>query len=247
MNNMLITGAASGIGRASAIRMSRHMHVVAADRDKAGVDAVVAEIKSDGREASAVEFDVTSSDSVRRMMAWVGENVGPIHAAFNCAGINRRGAVDEITEEVWDQMMDTHVKGTYLVCQAVLPGMIENGKGAIVNMSSDYAIMGVPGGAAYCAAKAAVYSLTKSLADEFTSSGIRANALGPGPIDTPILKSGRTEEEWKAVHAMHSERLPIGRLGQPAEVAAVLDFLISDRSSYINGQIIHPNGGQLSW
>ena len=85
------------------------------------------------------------------------------------------------------------------------------------------------------------------MAVEFAPHGIRVNALGPGPIDTPILKSGRTEEEWQAVRALHAERLPIGRLGQPEEVAAVLDFLMSDRSSYITGQIIHPNGGQLSW
>lgn len=143
--------------------------------------------------------------------------------------------------------MDTHVKGTFLCCQAVLPAMCAAGKGAIVNMSSDFAVMGVPGGAAYTAAKSAIYSLTKSLALEFAPHGIRVNALGPGPIDTPILKSERTEEEWQAVRALHSERLPVGRLGRPEEVAAVLDFLISDRSSYITGQIIHPNGGQLSW
>ena len=107
--------------------------------------------------------------------------------------------------------------------------------------------LAVPGAAAYMTAKSAIYALTKSIALEFADKGIRANALGPGPIDTPILKTGRTEAEWRAVHQTHSENLPVGRLGQPEEVAAVLDFLLSDRSSYMTGQIVHPNGGQLMW
>lgn len=247
MDNILITGAASGIGRAAAKRMAERMHVIAADMNGDGVDALAEEIRQGGGAASSVQVDVSKSQSVRHMMAWIDDNPGPVYAAFNCAGINRRGAVDEITEQVWDLMMDTHVKGTFLCSQAVLPGMCEAGKGVIVNMSSDFAVMGVAGSAAYTAAKSAIYSLTKSLAIEFAPNGIRVNALGPGPIDTPILKSGRTDEEWQAVRALHGERLPMGRLGRPEEVAAVLDFLISDRSSYINGQIVHPNGGQLSW
>ena len=107
--------------------------------------------------------------------------------------------------------------------------------------------MAVPNGAAYCAAKSAIFSMTKSLAREFAGDGIRVNALGPGPIDTPILRSGRNDEEYQAARIAYAERLPLGRLGQPEEVAACADFLLSERSSYINGQIIHPNGGQQTW
>ncbi len=107
--------------------------------------------------------------------------------------------------------------------------------------------MAVPNGAAYCAAKAAIYSMTKSLALEFAGDGIRVNALGPGPIDTPILRSGRTEAEYQAARVSIAERLPLGRLGRPEEVAACADFLLSERAAYINGQIIHPNGGQQTW
>jgi 3-oxoacyl-[acyl-carrier protein] reductase len=144
-------------------------------------------------------------------------------------------------------MMDVHVKGTFLCCKAVLPQMCERRAGVIVNMSSDYAVKGMIRGAAYAAAKSAVFSLTKSLAMEFVSHGIRVNALGPGPIDTPLLRAGREGAEWETAAAERAARVPMGRLGRPEEIAAVLDFLLSKNSSYITGQIIHPNGGQISW
>ena len=247
MTNMLITGAASGIGRAAARRMSDRMHVVAADLDREGLEALAAEFDRDGRALSTVEVDVSRAGPVERMAAWIEDRVGPVHAAFNCAGIHRRGPAGDIAEDDWDLMMATHVKGAFLCSRAVLPRMCKDRRGAIVNMSSDFAVMGVAGSAAYTAAKSAIFSLTKSMALEFAPYGIRVNALGPGPIDTPILRSGRTEAEWNAVRARYAERLPVGRLGRPEEVAAALDFLVSDRASYVTGQILHPNGGQLSW
>ena len=170
-----------------------------------------------------------------------------LEAALFAAGIFIKGPVDTIAEDDWDRMIDTHVKGTFLCCQAALARMVPRGGGAIVTMSSDYAVMAVPNAAAYCAAKSAIYSMTKSLALEFAGDGIRVNALGPGPIDTPILRSGRDEAEYRRARVSIAERLPLGRLGRPEEVAACADFLLSDRASYINGQIIHPNGGQQTW
>jgi NAD(P)-dependent dehydrogenase (short-subunit alcohol dehydrogenase family) len=122
--------------------------------------------------------------------------------------------------------------------------MCERRDGMIINMSSDYAVVGMMRGAAYAAAKSAIFSLTKSLAQEFAPFAIRVNALGPGPIDTPLLRGGRTDDDWKAARGA---LLPIGRLGQPDEVAAVLDFLLSEHASYMTGQIVHPNGGQVMW
>ncbi|PPR09351.1 MAG: 3-oxoacyl-[acyl-carrier-protein] reductase FabG [Alphaproteobacteria bacterium MarineAlpha11_Bin1] len=245
--NILITGAGSGIGRAAALRMSQNMHIVAADWNEDSAATTVALIEAKGGSATTIHVDVSDRNSVSAMKTCIESTIGSVHAAFFAAGIFIRGVVGHIPEEEWDRMINIHVKGTFLCCQAVLPGMIAVGKGAIVNMSSDFAVMAVPGAAAYMTAKSAIYSLTKTIAIEFAPHGIRVNALGPGPIDTPILTSGRTPEEYEQARITLADKLPLGRLGQPDEIAAVLDFLLSDRSSYITGQIIHPNGGQLMW
>ena len=245
MGNVLITGAASGIARAAAKRLAGRMTVYAADIDEAGLGETVDEIAASGGDAKAIPVDVSDRESVETMVAAVD---GAVDAAFFAAGIHIRGTAETVSEEDWDRMIDVHVKGTFLCCQATLRRMRAQATGgAIVTMSSDYAVMAVPGGAAYCAAKAAIHSLTKSIAQEFAPDGIRINALGPGPIDTPILKSGRTDEEYEQARKRLADNLPIGRLGRPEEVAAVVDFLLSERSSYITGQIVHPNGGQLTW
>lgn len=244
---LLVTGGASGIGRASALRLAKDMHVAVADRNADGAAETVAEIEAAGGSATAIEVDVGNRASVTAMKDRIAADIGPVHKAFLAAGIFIRGVTGDIPEADWDRMMDAHVKGTFLCCQAVLPDMIAAGKGAVVTMSSDFAIMAVPGAAAYMAAKSAIYSLTKSLALEFAPHGIRFNALGPGPIDTPILSAGRTEAEYGEARRKLADSLPMGRLGRPEEVAAVLDFLLSDRSSYMTGQIVHPNGGQLMW
>jgi 2-hydroxycyclohexanecarboxyl-CoA dehydrogenase len=247
IQNILITGAGSGIGRASSLRMAKSGHVIVADWNEDGAAETVAAIEADGGSATAIQVDVSDGASVTAMKRQIAADIGPVHKAFFAAGIYIRGVTGQIPEADWDRMIDIHVKGTFLGCQAVLPDMIEAGRGAIVNMSSDFAVMAVPGAAAYMAAKSAIYSLTKSLALEFAPHGIRINALGPGPINTPILQSGRTEDEYNKALGTLADSLPIGRLGEPREVAAVLDFLLSDRSSYMTGQIVHPNGGQLMW
>ena len=247
MATAIITGAASGIGQATAKRLAKHFNIIAADRDTDGLAATAAAIETDGGKAIAIEVDVSDGQSVRDMFAKVDATGDPLEAALFAAGIFIKGPVDTITEADWDRMIDTHVKGTFLCCQAALARMVSRGKGAIVTMSSDFAVMAVPDGAAYCAAKSAIFSMTKSLALEFAGDGIRVNALGPGPIDTPILRSGRSEAGYQAARVSIAERLPLGRLGRPEEVAACADFLLSERASYINGQIIHPNGGQQTW
>jgi NAD(P)-dependent dehydrogenase (short-subunit alcohol dehydrogenase family) len=244
---LLITGAASEIGRAAVRRMARTMHVIAADRDYGEVAALADELNEREFGVSAVQVDVARSDSVRRMMNWIDANAGPVHALFNNAGVGLNKAVEDIEEAEWDLLMQTHVKGAYLCSQAVLAQMCDRKRGAIVNMASDFAVIGGAGATAYAAAQSAVYSLTKTLALEFAPCGIRVNALGPGAIDSPLSRSCRPNASWRETQTRIIERVPMARLGRPDEVAAVLDFLLGERSAYITGQIIHANGGAVSW
>ena len=243
----LITGAASGIGKAAAIRLARRSAITVADRNAAGAEDTVNAIRASGGKAQAIEVDVTDPGAVAGMVAQAEQGLGPIDALFNNAGISIRKPVLQISGEEWDLMLNIHARGVFLVAQNVLRGMVQRGAGAIVNTSSDFAVIGVPNADAYCAAKTAIYSLTKALSQEFAAHGIRVNAIGPGPIDTPILRSNRSEEEYARAVAANVARTPMGRLGQPEEVASVVDFLLSDRASYINGQLLQPNGGGVMW
>ena len=244
---IVITGAASGIGLASAERMASSMTVVLADRDEQKAKAVAAALNARGTTALGVAVDVTNSASVSAMMALVRREAGPVYALFNNAGVSCSGRVDEMSEGDWDVTLKTHVKGAFLCTKAAVPDMLERGKGVIVMMGSDYSVKGMAMGAAYAAAKTALYSLIKTLALEYVTHGIRVNALGPGPIETPLLRGGRSDAEWQDWKRKRAELVPMGRIGAAEEVAAVLDFLVSERSSYMTGQLVHVNGGQISW
>ena len=244
----VITGGGSGIGRAAALRFSRHGdRVCICDVNEANLKETAALIQSEGHTAFTAIVDVREQAQVQSWVTEVVEEFGKIDGLFSNAGVNARSTVADMTLTQWALLIDTHVTGTFNFCQAVLRPMVEQKSGAIVITSSDFAIVGVANAANYCAAKTALYSLTKSLALEFAPQRIRVNAIGPGPIDTPLLRAGRTPEEYANVRNVFESRLPIKRLGQPEEVAAVVDFLLSDRASFITGQLIQPNGGQVMW
>jgi NAD(P)-dependent dehydrogenase (short-subunit alcohol dehydrogenase family) len=243
----VITGGGSGLGRAAALRLARNGdQVCICDLNEASVNTTAEIIQSEGNSVFTGIVDVRDRDQVNSWIAQVMQRFGKIDCLFSNAGVNARATVANMTLGQWSLVIDTHVTGTFNFCQAVLRHMVPRQSGAIVITSSDFAIVGVPNAANYCAAKTALYSLTKSLALEFAPH-IRVNAIGPGPIDTPLLRANRTPEEFEVARRAFEARLPMKRLGKPEEVAAVVDFLLSDRASFITGQLLQPNGGQVMW
>ncbi len=247
MKTILITGAASGIGLATARRIATHMQVVIADRNYEAATRAADDIKSEGGQAYPVAVDVSVASSVARMAEDVARSVGDVHALFCNAGISPKKPFEDWTEADWDAVIHTHVKGVFLCTQAYLPQMCARKDGAIVTSGSDYSIVGHVQGSGYAAAKAGIYSLTKSIALEFAPFNIRCNSVGPGPIETPLIRKAMNDEQWAKHKAQRGDRVPMGRMGKPEEVASVVDFLVSDRAAYITGQIIHPNGGCVMW
>jgi 2-hydroxycyclohexanecarboxyl-CoA dehydrogenase len=244
----IITGAASGLGRAAAIRLAkRGDRVGLCDLNESGLEETCSIIRGNGGEATSAIADVRDGFAVKKWCAEVVKQLGKIDYLFSNAGVTSRGAVSDMEFDEWQRLIDTHVTGSFHVCQAALAHMVKHESGAIVVTSSDYAVIGMRYASNYAAAKTTLYVFTKALAVEFAAHGIRVNAVGPGPIDTPLLRSRGTPAEWQARVRDYEARLPMQRLGQPEDVASVVDFLLSERASYITGQLLQPNGGQVMW
>jgi NAD(P)-dependent dehydrogenase (short-subunit alcohol dehydrogenase family) len=161
------------------------------------------------------------------------------------AGIHDFRAIEDISDELWDRMMRVNVYGQFYVCRAVLPRMCERRFGVIVNMSSIHAVRGEAKGAHYAAAKSAITGFTKSIAREKAAFNIRANSVAPGPIDTPLWRGNRSDAENEVLMNNRSKVIPLGRLGRASEVAEAMAFLLSPQSSYINGQTLNIDGGEI--
>jgi NAD(P)-dependent dehydrogenase (short-subunit alcohol dehydrogenase family) len=240
----LITGAGSGIGREAAkLFAGEGARVVVADRDAAGGEATVRAVADAGGEASFVETDVASSESVRAAIAHAEERRGGLHVLFNNAGIFPDDDGDPVAtpEPVWDRVMDVNLKGVFLGCKHGIPALLRAGGGSIINTASFVAVMGAATAqVAYTASKGGVLAMTREIAVIYARQGIRANALCPGPVNTPLLQELLAEPEARARRLVH---VPMGRLAEPEEVARAALFLASDDAAYVNGTSFLVDGG----
>jgi 2-keto-3-deoxy-L-fuconate dehydrogenase len=234
----LITAAAQGIGRATAIRFEAEgASVLATDINAISLDTLRIEHPA----IRTRILDVRDSEAIEA----VAKEIGSLDVLFNCAGFVHQGSVFECTEEDWNFSLDVNVSSMYRTCRAFLPGMLARGKGSLINMSSIVSsLKGAPNRFAYAVTKAAVIGLTKSIAADFVTEGIRCNALCPGTVDTPSLE-GRIASMGDAekVRPSFVARQPMGRLGRPEEIAAAALFLASDESEFMTGQTLVIDGG----
>jgi 3-oxoacyl-[acyl-carrier protein] reductase len=241
----LVTGASSGIGAATAVVLAELGAAVALSyhQNAEGADHVAREIVATGGKALAMHADVRKPEDIRAMMEATVRAFGPIDVLVNNAGsLVERLPLPKMTEEKWDDVMRLNLTSAMLCTQAVAPGMIERKRGAVVNVVSVAGRNGGgPGAGAYAAAKGGLIALTKSLAKELGPHGVRVNAISPGVIDTPFHEVFSTPEMMRAFVAA----IPLGRIGRPVECANVIAFLASDAASYLAGETIEVNGGQL--
>jgi 2-keto-3-deoxy-L-fuconate dehydrogenase len=238
----VITAAAQGIGRASAIAFAREgAQVIATDIDEAGVAELAGECV-----AETARLDVRDTAAVNALAA----RLGRIDILLNCAGYVHHGTVLDCSEEDWDFSFDLNVKSMHRTIRAFLPGMLEKGAGSIVNIASGAgSVRGIPNRYVYGASKAAVIGLTKAVAADFIRRGIRCNAICPGTIQSPSLNqriatlAAQTGQDEATVRQSFIDRQPMGRLGTAEEVAMLAVYLASDEASYTTGQIHLVDGG----
>ena len=240
-----VTGGGGGMGRETALLLAgAGARVAVCDLDGDAARETADAIEAAGGAAWAGTVDVSDSRAVGRALEGAAAALGPVCALVNIAGIYRVAALEDISDADWARMFAVHVDGTFHCCRAALPGMVAAGGGAIVNMSSLHALRGQANAAHYAAAKGAIVGFTRSIAREKGRLGIRANAVAPGPIDTPLWRGAVPPQEIEAAMAKRSEAIPLGRMGEPAEVARTIVYLLSAAASYITGQTIAIDGGE---
>ena len=241
----IITGAGGGMGRVAALRFAAEgSRVVVADNRKAAADETVRQVRAAGGEATSIAVDVSAEADAKAMVDAAIQTYGHLDVLYNNAGIMPAAdhSVVDTPVEAWDQVMAVNVRGVYLACKHAIPRMIERGSGSIINVSSFVAILGcsVPQDA-YTASKGAVLALTRSLAVQFAPHGVRANAILPGPVETPLLMDWLLKDE--EAKKIRLARNPTGRFGKAEEVVALAVYLASDESAWTNGASLVVDGG----
>jgi NAD(P)-dependent dehydrogenase (short-subunit alcohol dehydrogenase family) len=244
----VVTGAASGIGRGISTRLAEMGAFVAVlDIDDAKGRDAVAEIEADGGAAIFLKCDVRSAADCRRAVETVVERSSRIDILCNCAGIAIRKDIVELTEDEWDLALDVTLKGIYLLSREVVPHMVRNGGGSIVNIGSGWSLKGGPRAASYCAAKGGALNLTRAMAIDHGKNNIRVNCVCPGDVDTRMLRSecAQLGDDVQAFMREAANR-PLARIGTPDDVANAVLFLVSPMSNWITGAALVVDGGGLA-
>ncbi|MEV4808837.1 SDR family NAD(P)-dependent oxidoreductase [Micromonospora avicenniae] len=241
---ILVTGATSGMGRAVAERVAAEgARVVLAARGKEAGEAFVAELNAAGREAIFVPTDVTVGQEVEQLVRQAVDHYGRLDGAFNNVGAaTAYGPVTEVGHDAWAAELALNLNSVFFGLKYQIPALLASGGGAIVNNASNVGVTGAAGMAAYSAAKHGVVGLTRSAALDVATTGVRINALITGGVDTPLLRGAmgpNPEEALRAAGAMH----PVGRIGQPEEIAAFAAFLLSEESTFVTGAALAIDGG----
>jgi 3-oxoacyl-[acyl-carrier protein] reductase len=236
-----ITGASRGIGRACAIALSAGgAKVVLAARQLDKLEEVAAAIRAGGGEAFVVPIDLASQDSIKEAFSKASKEFGRVDILINNAGLTRDGLALRMKRDDWDAVIQTNLSGSFFCIQQVLPAMVRERWGRIVNITSVVGESGNAGQANYAASKAGLIGLTKSLAQELASRNITVNAVAPGFVETDMTASLSDELKAKI-----TESVPLKRIGKPEDIAAAVTFLASDDASYITGHVLDVNGGMF--
>ena len=237
----LVTGAARGIGQAIALKLAEEgADLALCDVKAEWLEDTAAKVRALGRRAEAYAMDVADGAAVGEAVAKVAADFGRIDILVNNAGITRDGLLIRMTEEDWDAVLDINLKGAFLTTKAVVKHMMKQRSGAIVNIASVVGIMGNAGQANYAASKAGLIALTKTTAKELGSRNIRVNAVAPG-----FIRTAMTDQLSGPVKESMLKMVPLGRLGEPDDVARAVAFLASENASYVNGQTLAVCGGMV--
>jgi NAD(P)-dependent dehydrogenase (short-subunit alcohol dehydrogenase family) len=239
----LVTGAASGIGLATARLLSeRGYAVVAADLQFDQLRSALADLPA----VSAVRCDVRLAEDAHAAVLACEEGHGRLDALAHVAGVEVDRPLDELSEEQWDRVIDTNLKGTYFVCAAAIPALRRAGGGAVVTVGSVLGRVALPAVGAYAASKGGVEAMTRAMALDLAGDGIRVNTVLPGPTDTPLMWASTPQEKVAEVTEIVCREVPLARIADPREIATVIAFLLSDDASFMTGTAVAVDGGMLA-